>query len=465
MKCKFCFAELEEDVTVCPACGKSLEEPAEAPAEEETAEVLAEESAQPEKKKSKALKIVVAAVAGLVLVAVLLLAVLYGSGINLKSISAFFGFTEAEIDYKNSYSVSDKKLSKKADVVIAKLGNQTLTNEDLQIYYWLTVRDYVDYYGYYLDTIGLSTAKPLNEQIYDEETGKTYQQFFLESALESWRRYASLAQMAEDAGYVLDAELQAYLDTFQEEMNELAVEAGYADGEALIDASVSKGSSMAAYYKYVKTEYMALGYLDSLSDDLEPTQEELEAYYTANEETLTGKGYGKENGNYYDVRHILIEIEGGTEDEDGNITYSEADWAACRAKAQKMLDEFLAGEATEDAFAALAQEHSADPGSASNGGLYSQLTKDYGFIKDFEEWYVNEIRKPGDTGLVQNTQSSVQGYHIMYFSSSKPIWEYEVGTLVLSEKLTQLMADADSTWPMEVNYKKIALGNADLTTG
>ena len=37
MKCKFCFAELNEDVTVCPVCGKALEET------EETAEVPAEE--------------------------------------------------------------------------------------------------------------------------------------------------------------------------------------------------------------------------------------------------------------------------------------------------------------------------------------------------------------------------------------------------------------------------------------
>ena len=165
------------------------------------------------------------------------------------------------------------------------------------------------------------------------------------------------------------------------------------------------------------------------------------------------------------MRHILIEIEGeGTQDENGKTVYTDAEWAACRAKAQKMLDEFLAGDATEEAFAALAQEHSADPGSASNGGLYPQLTKDYGFIKDFENWYVDEARKPGDTDLVKNTESSVQGYHIMYFSSSKPIWEYEVGTLVLSEKVSQLMEEAKNTWPMEVNYKKIALGNADLTT-
>lgn len=469
MKCKFCLAELEEDVTVCPACGKNLEEPAEELVEEpmeEPVEEAAEEAAEeePKKKMPKALMITLAAVAGVVLAAVLTLAVLYGMGIKWKSVTAFFGFTEAGLDYKNSFTVSDKKMDKKADVVIAQVGNQTLTNEDLQVYYWMSVRNFVDYYGYYLESLGLSTAEPLNKQIYDEKTGETWQQYFLKNALESWRRYASLAQMAEDSGYVLDAELQAYLDTFEQKMNKLAIEAGYADGEELVDISVSKGSSMAAYYKYVRTEYMALGYLESLSDKLKPTAEEIEAYYAANEETLKQKGYGKEDGYYYAVRHILIGIEGeSTKDENGKTVYTDAQWETCRAAAQKLLDEFLAAEPTEEKFAELAKEHSEDPGSASNGGLYEGLTKNYGFIKNFEDWYIDESRKPGDTGLVQNTESSVQGYHIMYFSSSKEKWKDQVETQVLSEKTSKLLEDAETQWPMTINYKKIVLGNADLT--
>ena len=74
MNCKFCFAELEDGVTVCPVCGKDLTE--ETPAEETAVEevvVSAEETAEetfaeeetetlPEepKKKRKGLKIALA---------------------------------------------------------------------------------------------------------------------------------------------------------------------------------------------------------------------------------------------------------------------------------------------------------------------------------------------------------------------------------------------------------------------
>ena len=50
MKCKFCLAEIEDDVTVCPLCGKELEVSAEEEilGEEETAEKTETEEASPE---------------------------------------------------------------------------------------------------------------------------------------------------------------------------------------------------------------------------------------------------------------------------------------------------------------------------------------------------------------------------------------------------------------------------------
>ena len=38
MKCKFCFAELDEDVRTCPVCGKDLTQPE----EEQPAEIIEE---------------------------------------------------------------------------------------------------------------------------------------------------------------------------------------------------------------------------------------------------------------------------------------------------------------------------------------------------------------------------------------------------------------------------------------
>ena len=494
MKCKYCFAEVEEDATICPICGKELteEETSEEVAketEEETEEIVEEEEYEDEeddddeyeeiiirrkKKKKKKLPkwllITVAAVGAAALTVGLGIAVLYGMGLKFSSISALVGFTKADINYKNNYSVSDRKMEKSANTVIAQVGDQTLTNEQLQVYYWTAVREYINQYNTALSLgqsveLGLDPAKPLNEQIYDPVTGKSWQQFFLETALNQWRNYASIAQLAKEDGYVLAQEIQDWLDTYDEEMTAVALEAGYADVEALIDEQISKGSSAAAHYGTFLLEYTALGYLETREDEMKPTEQEIEDYYKANEATMVANGYGKDVGKYYDVRHIFVTINGTmSELEDGTYGYTQDQWDECYERAKELLDEFLANDPTEEKFAELAIEYSEDTGSASNGGLYSYLTKDYGFIQEFEDWYVDESRQPGDTGLVKNTGSTKLGYHIMYFSNSVEIWKDEAELQLSNEKMTVMLDEAKVKYPMEVNYKKLVLGQTELVT-
>ncbi|MBQ7875013.1 MAG: peptidylprolyl isomerase [Oscillospiraceae bacterium] len=107
---------------------------------------------------------------------------------------------------------------------------------------------------------------------------------------------------------------------------------------------------------------------------------------------------------FVDVRHILIMPE---EDEEGNA--GEEAWAAAEAKANEIYEEYLAGEMTEEAFSALAAEHSGD-GNASTGGIYENVYKGQ-MVAPFENWCFDETRKPGDTGIVETSF----GYHIMYF--------------------------------------------------
>lgn len=109
------------------------------------------------------------------------------------------------------------------------------------------------------------------------------------------------------------------------------------------------------------------------------------------------------------VRHILVKA---TADENGEYT-AEAKNAA-KEKAEELLSLWKEGEATEDTFAEMAGINSEDPGSTSNGGLYENVSKGR-MVKEFDEWIFDEDRKPGDTGIVFNEDSSYCGYHVMYF--------------------------------------------------
>ena len=113
------------------------------------------------------------------------------------------------------------------------------------------------------------------------------------------------------------------------------------------------------------------------------------------------------------VRHILVSFEGGTTDEaTGTVTYSPAEKEAAKAKAQEIYDAWLAGDADADSFAALAQEKSTDTGSASNGGLYTDVYPDQ-MVANFNDWCFAEGRQIGDHGMVE----SEYGWHIIYLDS------------------------------------------------
>ena len=113
------------------------------------------------------------------------------------------------------------------------------------------------------------------------------------------------------------------------------------------------------------------------------------------------------------VRHILVSFEGGTTDPNtGAVTYSDDEKAAAKAAAQEIYDAWLAGDATANSFAALAEEKSADAGSKENGGLYNDVYPGR-MLTAFNDWCFAEGRQVGDHGMVE-TES---GYHIMLLDS------------------------------------------------
>ena len=141
-------------------------------------------------------------------------------------------------------------------------------------------------------------------------------------------------------------------------------------------------------------------------------------------EVITTNGYyivffrGSNNNTFplVDARHVLIAFQGGTYDESTGITtYTDEEKQAAWTEAEELLNTWKSGDATEDSFAALANEHSDDTGSNTIGGLYTYIYPGQ-MVESFEEWCY-DAHNAGDTGLVETSY----GVHIMYYVGESDI--------------------------------------------
>lgn len=359
---------------------------------------------------------------------------------------------------RESYSVSDEEAAAQRETVVATLNGKELTNGVLQIYYWMSVYNFLNEQGFYIYYYGLDPAKPLDEQLIGQDGAQSWQHYFLSLAVTNWHRYQALALRNEEEGLTMAPQMQADLEASWSTIEKAAEENDFATALECLQAQMGKGCEKEDYLKYQEQFYQSYNYYDHMYDLIDITDDEIEAYFTEHEKELEEQGITKETLNY-GVRHILIAPEGGTKSEDGKTTtYSEAEWEACRQAAQDILDQWKAGEATAESFGALAKEKSADPGSKDNGGLYEGLDENTSFVEPFKQWYLDESRQVGDTGLVK----SDHGYHVMYMDSAKLIWMDEVKQILEYNESAAFVNEALEKYELEVDYEKIALGVVDL---
>lgn len=356
-----------------------------------------------------------------------------------------------------SYSGTDEEALAAKDNVVATVGDVQLTNAQLQVYYWSQVYNFIGNYSSYLSYFGVDFTKPLDSQVYNQETGQTWEQMFIDGALNTWGQMVAIQQMGEKDGFVLsDADLQRQ-DVLIQQLHDNAKQYNYDSLQAMVEKEMGKGATADAYIDYVKLDFYCGEYFNSLVEANKLSMDKLEAFYEENEESFTSAGYGKDAGKLVDIRHILIKPEGGKINEDGRTyTYTEAEWAAGEKAAQAVYDAWLAGEKTQDSFAQLAQKHSAD-GSAADGGLYENVSKGQ-MVEEFDSWIFDENRKSGDHGIVK----TVYGYHIMYFVGGEEAWIRYGNNMYVNEIASNKLAEVTELLPLEEDLTKVVIGQVQL---
>ena len=425
-----------------------------------------------------------------------------------------------------------------------QIGEHTISNAEMNYFFVDAVNSFYSNYGSYASMFGLQASVPLNQQVIDEETGRTWADDFMDTAKSNAKDTYAMADAAAAAGFTLPEDQAAQVDSALSSLNAYATLYGYSNAQAYLKALYGNGATVEGYRAYNERNALANAYYNHYSDSLTYTDADLRAkdsenpaayssysynyYYLPASSFLTG-GTTDDSGNttysdeekaaaeaavraaaesltakeidsvealdaaiadlsinagteaastesknvlydslnslyqdwiadssrkagdmkvfdststntaedgttsetlngcyvvYYlgctdnkfpmvNVRHILIQpTHAEDEAEDAHAdgeSFSAEELAAAKKSAEDILAQWQSGEANEDSFAALANEHSSD-GDGTTGGLYENVYPGQ-MVESFNDWCFDSSRKPGDTGIVETTY----GFHVMYF--------------------------------------------------
>jgi len=253
------------------------------------------------------------------------------------------------------------------------------------------------------------------------------------------RRRISAFQMEQglhDSGFALDSEVRrlAALELQERTAQYIVVKPeNFTDDITVTDEEISEEykANPARYTDpaRIKVEYVRLS-VDEIKTGVAPGDEDIREYYEQNERRYLIP-------EQREASHILIEVADDAEtggDGDGDeIDGDDADAAALK-KAEDLLARIRDGED----FAELAKEHSADPGSAQNGGDLGVIERGV-MVPPFEE----AVFAMTEEGELRGPVKTRFGYHIIRLSRLAPEQRQELDEVreEIAETLALQLAD------------------------
>ena len=310
------------------------------------------------------------------------------------------------------------------NTVAATIGDHEISNAELNYFYVDYINNFVNQYGSYISMFGLDMTKPLNEQVTNEDTGDTWADDFLFSATDNATTVYALADEAEAKGFTLSDEEVETVETNLINMRSYGMIYGYSDLDMYLKAIYGNGASEESYREYQMKNALAQAYYTAYSEGLTYDDAALREADAANPAAYSAFSY---NSYYLNASAFR---EGGTKDENGTVTYSDAEIAAGVAAAEKAAKELIAEEIKtagdlDKAIGAL--EIYADAETAPTSTNYTDVAYN-SVISTIREWVTDSNRKAGDLTYIANTSTSTDedgkettttnGYYVVLFNGS-----------------------------------------------
>ncbi len=248
------------------------------------------------------------------------------------------------------------------------------------------------------------------EQPYDEATGETFHDYFKEQAKKTATQVCGLYDAATAAGHTLSEDAQTQLDKSLEELDSAVKNYNFGSRDAYLKRVYGRNMTYGIYLENLEMNTLASDYYNATAEKMKDySDEELKAYYDANPGKLDS----------YDYDYVYFDGSAASTDADGNaIEVTDEAKAAALAEAKTKADAFLAAvKASDDTFGAVAtaQGLTASPRTGVIGANFS--------TSPYAEWMMDDSRQDGDTEVfeLEGTAYYVIRFHNRYFSNDPTI--------------------------------------------
>ena len=287
------------------------------------------------------------------------------------------------------------------------VNGEKFTAADMQYYYNMVYQNEAatsQTYALYGLPYGFDYTVDPAKQVYDEATGQSWDDHFVEQAKQSVTYMVALRDAAVEAGHTLTENGQATLDSLRVSMDTAWI-GTYNSRDAFLRAQYGAYMTYERFMELVEMEVMASDYANSVAEGMVYDQTDYEAYYAENADMLDTFTFSQ-----FVLQSRVPEAAEGEEEltEEEKTAALEEIKAEKKAVAEEILAKLTAGEDPD----ALAEEYADELFSTS---IHTDRTGESTAATEYAQWAVESGRKIGDTTMAEYSSATVHNYYVVRY--------------------------------------------------
>lgn len=293
------------------------------------------------------------------------------------------------------------------------INGEDITRVEFDYNYNLSKTNYINQYGSYMSYFGVDFNSDLSTQMYTEEL--SWKDFFDQLTVDNMKQNKALLVKAEEEGFTYDV-TEEY-EAFEQNLKSAASAAGTTVNK-YVKEQYGPYATLGRISEYIEEAMIMNAFYAQKSEELAPSDEEIESYYQENKETYDSVDYRilTFDAELPDEPTDLADAE-PVYTEDGTYTPSEAEVKKAMSDAKTLAD--------------AAKDTIGYDGEAMERMRRSSITSTY--VRD---WIFDESRKSGDRTVIEDAESNC--YYVVGFER-----RYLVDTPTVSARI--LITDADGS--------------------